>query len=312
MASTFVLTIFLLFVALALLLVRARTTDAPGQHEQRTLKYSTLSYATIAAFGLAVLMLIFSVFTVVPTRDIGIVTSFGKPVGNLDNGIHAKLPWEKVKTLDGAIQTDSYLEKNEDGCTDIRIGNESTACVDNSIRWRIKLAAGEALYKDYRDMDNIRKSLVTRELTAALNEVLSDYNPLSEIQNDEQNATNPNLNEFSREVAERLREQVGDQIEIENVIIPLIHFDKPTQSKINLYQAEVANTRIATQREQTATAQARANERLSKSVSKDPNVLVSQCLDTLNEMVKEGQKIPIGFSCWPGGSATSVVLPKAD
>ena len=47
-------------------------------------------------------------------------------------------------------------------------------------------------------MDNIRKSLVTRELTAALNEVLSDYNPLSEIQNDEQNATNPNLNEFSR------------------------------------------------------------------------------------------------------------------
>jgi len=305
MASTFVLTIFFLLVALGLLVARSRTTQAP------TLQRS-LTLSAIAAFGLTALLLIFSVFTVVPTRDIGIVTSFGKPVGNLDNGIHAKLPWEKVKTLDGAIQTDSYLEKNDEGCTDIRIGNESTACVDNSIRWRIKLAAGEALYKDYRDMDNIRKSLVTRELTAALNEVLSDYNPLSEIQDDGKNPANPNLNEFSRDVAERLREQVGDQIEIENVIIPLIHFDKPTQNKINLYQAEVANTRIATQREQTAIAQARANERLSKSVSKDPNVLVSQCLDTLNEMVKEGQKIPIGFSCWPGGSATSVVLPKAE
>ena len=304
MASTFVLTIFFLIVALGLLVARSRTAQA-------SVLRRTLTLSATAAFGLTLLLLIFSVFTVVPTRDIGIVTSFGKPVGNLDNGIHAKLPWEKVKTLDGAIQTDSYLEKNDEGCTDIRIGNESTACVDNSIRWRIKLAAGEALYKDYRDMDNIRKSLVTRELTAALNEVLSDYNPLSEIQNDDQNPANPNLNEFSRDVAERLREQVGDQIEIENVIIPLIHFDKPTQSKINLYQAEVANTRIATQREQTATAQARANERLSKSVSKDPNVLVSQCLDTLNEMVKEGQKIPIGFSCWPGGSATSVVLPQA-
>lgn len=305
MASTFVLTIFFLLVAIGLLVARPRTAQAP------TLQRS-LTLSAIAAFGLTALLLIFSVFTVVPTRDIGIVTSFGKPVGNLDNGIHAKLPWEKVKTLDGAIQTDSYLEKNDEGCTDIRIGNESTACVDNSIRWRIKLDAGEALYKDYRDMDNIRKSLVTRELTAALNEVLSDYNPLSQIQDDDKNPANPNLNEFSREVADRLREQVGDQIEVKNVIIPLIHFDKPTQNKINLYQAEVANTRIATQREQTAIAQARANERLSKSVSKDPNVLVSQCLDTLNEMVKEDQKIPIGFSCWPGGSATSVVLPKAE
>ena len=162
MASTFVLTIFFLLVALGLLVVRSRAAQA-------TTLQRTLTLSAMAAFGLTVLLLVFSVFTVVPTRDIGIVTSFGKPVGNLDNGIHAKLPWEKVKTLDGAIQTDSYLEKNNEGCTDIRIGNESTACVDNSIRWRIKLAAGEALYKDYRDMDNIRKSLVTRELTAALN-----------------------------------------------------------------------------------------------------------------------------------------------
>lgn len=300
MSSTFVLTIFFLIVAIGLFLGRRGAV----QRLKRILGLSAYS-----ALALAVLTFVLSVFTIVPTRDIGIVTSFGKPVGNLDNGIHLKLPWEKVKTLDGAIQTDSYLEKNSDGCTDIRIGNESTACVDNSIRWRIKLEAGEALYQDYRDMDNIRRSLVTRELTAALNEVLSDYNPLSQIQDDSENTAGPNLNEFSRQVADKLREQVGDQIDVKNVIIPLIHFDKPTQSKINLYQAEVANTRIAQQREQTATAQARANDKLKSSVSDNPNVLVSQCLDTFSEMVKEGQQIPIGFSCWPGG-ATSVVVPK--
>jgi regulator of protease activity HflC (stomatin/prohibitin superfamily) len=301
MSSVFVLTIFLLVVGLGLLVAGREAAPALGRY---------LRLTAVAALALAVVTLILSMFTVVPTRDIGIVTSFGKPVGNLDNGIHAKLPWEKVRTLDGAIQTDSYLEKNDNGCTDIRIGNESTACVDNSIRWRIKLDAGETLYKDYRDMDNIRKSLVTRELTAALNEVLSDYNPLSQIQDDAKNPANPNLNEFSLQVADRLREQVGDQIQIENVIIPLIHFDKPTQSKINLYQAEVANTRIAQQREQTATAQARANDKLKSSVSNNPNVLVSQCLDTFSEMVKEGQSIPIGFSCWPGGAASSVVVPQ--
>ncbi|MCW2830857.1 MAG: hypothetical protein JWP31_1549 [Aeromicrobium sp.] len=301
MAGMFVLTLLLLVVGLAL--VVASRTSQPGTK-------GILGLSAAGALALAVVCLVLSTFTVVPTRDIGIVTSFGKPVGNLDNGIHAKLPWEKVKTLDGAIQTDSYLEKNSEGCTDIRIGNESTACVDNSIRWRIKIQAGETLYKDYRDMENIRKSLVTRELTAALNEVLSDYNPLSQIQDDSANASGPNLNEFSRQVAEKLREQVGDQIQIENVIIPLIHFDKPTQSKINLYQAEVANTRIAQQREQTATAQARANDKLKSSVSNNPNVLVSQCLDTFSEMVKEAQPIPIGFSCWPGGSASSVVIPQ--
>jgi regulator of protease activity HflC (stomatin/prohibitin superfamily) len=306
MPANLILALLLLLVGVITLLARR---GSKSQHSPAESKWLPTAVPVIA-FALTGLVLLSTLFTIVPTRDIGIVTSFGKPVGNLDNGIHFKLPWEKVQTLDGAIQTDSYLEKNEEGCTDIRIGNESTACVDNSIRWRIKLTAGETLYKDYRDMDNIRKSLVTRELTAALNEVLSDYNPLSQIQNDAANAANPNLNEFSKQVADQLRSQVGDQIEIENVIIPLIHFDKPTQSKINLYQAEVANTRIATQREQTATAQAKANERLSKSVSNDPNVLVSQCLDTFNEMVKENQKIPIGFSCWPGGSGTSVVLPK--
>lgn len=301
MSGTFVLTLLFLVIAVGLLL---------GSGAAQPALKRVLRLVAFGAFALTALCLVLSTFTVVPTRDIGIVTSFGKPVGNLDNGIHAKLPWERVKTLDGAIQTDSYLERNTDGCTEIRIGNESTACVDNSIRWRIKLEAGETLYQDYRDMDNIRRSLVTRELTAALNEVLSDYNPLSEIQDDTDNAAGPNLNEFSRQVAEKLRAQVGDQIDVKNVIIPLIHFDKPTQSKINLYQAEVANTRIAQQREKTATAQARANDKLKSSVSNNPNVLVSQCLDTFSEMVKEGQTIPIGFSCWPGGSASSVVIPQ--
>ena len=302
MSGTFALAIIFLVVGIVLLVAAGVVSAAPLRR--------ILRLSGVGALGVMVLSLIFSVVTIVPTRDIGIVTSFGKPVGNLDNGIHLKLPWEKVKTLDGAIQTDSYLEKNSEGCTDIRIGNESTACVDNSIRWRIKLEAGETLYQDYRDMDNIRKSLVTRELTAALNDVLSDYNPLSQIQDDAENPSGPNLNEFSQQVADRLRSQVGDQIDVKNVIIPLIHFDKPTQSKINLYQAEVANTRIAQQREKTATAQAKANDKLKSSVSNNPNVLVSQCLDTFSEMVKEAQPIPIGFSCWPGGSANSVVVPQ--
>lgn len=103
-------------------------------------------------------------------------------MNSLSNGLQLKAPWEQVHTLDGTIQTDSHTTTKH--CTDVRIGNESKACVDNTIRWRIRLDAGERLYQDFREMENIRDSLVTREPKAALNEVLSDYNPLEQIQAD--------------------------------------------------------------------------------------------------------------------------------
>ena len=35
------------------------------------------------------------------------------------------------------------------------------------------------LFLDYRDFDNVRDNLVTRELGAALNEVFSNFDPLA-------------------------------------------------------------------------------------------------------------------------------------
>ncbi|MGI8701469.1 MAG: hypothetical protein ACR2JU_09745 [Nocardioidaceae bacterium] len=179
---------------------------------------------------------------------------------------------------------------------------------DNTIRWRIKPVAGDVLFQDYHDMDKIRDSLVTRELKAALNGVLHDYNPLNQIANNRAGAT-PDLNLFGNSVAALMRKEIGAQIDVINVIIPIIRFDASTQQKLNAYQAEVANTHIAQQKEKTATAQARANENLAASVSHDPNVLVSKCLDILDEMVRNNKPIPPGFSCWPGGGS-ALVLPS--
>ncbi len=305
MPFTLVTTIFFLAVAIGTFFVSRVAVRGAGRADGEP---SGLPLKlTFIPLGLAALFFLLSIVTIVPTREIGIVTAFGKPVRSLSNGLHVKLPWEDVHQLDGTIQTDNHTTTAH--CTDIRIGNESKACIDNTIRWRIKLSAGQRLYQDYREMENIRDSLVTRELKAALNEVLSDYNPLAQIQDDTASAK-PDLNAFAEEVQAGLSRRVGQDIEIESVILPIIRFDRQTQSKINAYQAEVANTRIAEQREKTARAQARANRNLSGSISNEPNVLVSQCMDTFAEMVKEGQPVPIGFSCWPGGSPTSVVVPK--
>ena len=73
-----------------------------------------------------------------------------------------------------------------------------------------------------------------------------------------------------------------------------------------MLNAERANTRIAEQRAKTATAEAESNRVLSESIKNDPNVLVSKCLDAINE----GKSLPAGFQCWPGTSGSVVVPAK--
>jgi hypothetical protein len=94
------------------------------------------------------------------------------------------------------------------------------------------------------------------------------------------------------DVAVKLHAKVGEQIEIINVIVPLVNYDGATQDRINALNVEKANTRVAEHRAKTAAAEARANEILAASVSNDPNVLVSKCLDS----AREAAISPLG--CW--------------
>jgi bifunctional DNA-binding transcriptional regulator/antitoxin component of YhaV-PrlF toxin-antitoxin module len=135
-------------------------------------------------------------------------------------------------------------------------------------------------------------------LRAALNEVFADFDPLAP-----ENVEGANVQALGDDVAEKLRTKVGDQVEIINVInviVPLVNYDDATQERINALNVEKANTRIAEQRAKTAEAEARANEILAASVSNDPNVLVSKCLDAAREA-----RIPLG--CWPGTTAVPTV-----
>jgi regulator of protease activity HflC (stomatin/prohibitin superfamily) len=247
----------------------------------------------VATGALALLVLILGSTTVVSARNVGVVTTFGRPSGTLGNGLHAIAPWQKVTEMDGTIQIDNHTGEL---ATTVRLGNNSTANVDNSVRWRIQPAAADELFLDYRDFENVRDNLVTRELRAALNEVFGDFDPLSP-----ENSDGANVQALGDDVAEKLRAKVGGQIEIINVIVPLVNYDGATQDRINALNVEKANTRVAEQRAKTAEAEARANEILAASVSNDPNVLVSKCLDS----AREAAISPLG--CWPSTPAVPTV-----
>ncbi|MBU4213867.1 MAG: SPFH domain-containing protein [Actinobacteria bacterium] len=267
----------------------------------------TSGWVAIVSGTLAVVTLFFSSAVIVSTKNVGIETSFGRPVASLSNGFHLIAPWNVVTEMDAAIQTDNHVKTGDtQSCITVRIAHQATACVDTSIRWRIEESAADGLFRDYRDFANVRDSLVTRDLNAALNAAFEDYDPLA-IDKDG-NSTSPTLESLSTKVLARIQGEIGEQINVLSVIIPVIHYDDNTQSKVNALLAQVAQTRIAEQAVITAQQQALANQTLAQSVSNDPNVLVSRCMDLLSEMVSKAQTVPIGFSCWPG-SGSSVVVP---
>lgn len=267
---------------------------------------------TAAASVLLLIVGFFTSFTTVPTKEVGVVTSFGKPVDYLPNGPHLVAPWQDVTIMDATIQTDTHNREDgkafDVGCVKVRIAHQIVACANVYVKWQIveEKVSVERLFQNYRDFDNIRNSLVTKNLQTTLNEVFQSYDPLAVDTNTGQSSA-PELSVLSKQTLTKMQSAVGDKLKVSELGVTVLNYDDATQAKINSLQGQVAQTRIAEQAVKTAEQQAEANKKLAASVSKDPNVLVSKCLD----MVESSKvQLPAGFSCWPG-SGSAVVVPSA-
>lgn len=249
----------------------------------------------IVTLIVAIAIAAFSMTATVGAKEVGVKVAYGKTHGALGSGMHVKSPWTKVVKFDGTIQNDTY---NGDNQMDVRLGNNSKAQADVSIRWQLKVDNAEQLYVDYRDPDKIKANLVDRNLRSAMNEAFAEYNPLADTAaaGDDQGDV---LGKLAASVKEKLQAKVGDLITIHDVVIPILNFDDATQQKIDQLQAEIAQTRVAEQKKQTADAEAAANRALSGSLSDE--VLTSKCLD----IVDKDNESPLG--CFPGTSASPVI-----
>lgn len=259
--------------------------------------------AAVALTVLTLLLLLLSSTVAVPTKTVAVVTSFGKPVGVESNGLHTIKPWQKIVKFDASIQTTKHNGKSS--CTTVRIYNQATACVDNSLRWRIKQHAAPALYRDYKSFDNMRDSLVNRELQTVLNQVFSTYDPLKAVE--EKDAAQPefSLGKLGQQATDLMRQRVGNQVEIQSLVIPYVRFEKSTEDKINGFQAALADTRIAEQKKATSQREAEANA--ARKGELNDNTLKAQCLDVVRDAVRDGKQLPAGFSCM---GTSSVVVGK--
>jgi len=255
--------------------------------------------------------------TIVGARELAVQTRFGKVQGKpLGAGFHWVDPINNIETFDASVQTLKYYqgeEKDDGDCITVRLGNSTPACVDVTVQWNINyLGDVNDLYLKYKTFDNIHDNLVRRQLGSALNEVFGTYDPLAAINSDSDVPT-ITTKHLQANVKSALQTDLGTAITIDDVVIPIVHFDVDTENRLKSYQQAKADTRIAKQNEQTATAQAAANKALAdQAATKDTGVQYQNCLNLIAQLGKTGQlgQLPPAFTCAQGGSSPSLLINK--
>jgi regulator of protease activity HflC (stomatin/prohibitin superfamily) len=281
-----------------------------------------LGYGTSAKEGVAVLVggvaaVLFIIVALVSctqqvgTSDVGVETAFGSTQGDLTPGLHVVAPWISVTTWDGSIQTITYGrdldQSHPDHCLQVKIGGLQTACVAGTFQYQLRAGAADNMFRLYRTQPNMNEFLVRRSFDQAVNSVLGNYNPIEAVAAGAKVGTA--LSPFANRVSAVMRQDIGADIKVKTVFLPYIAFDQSLTGRLNAFQAARADTLIAVQHEQTATAQATANNDLAKSVN-NINVIAQECVtNVLEPLVKEG-KNPAGVSCTGvSGGGSTVVVP---
>lgn len=119
------------------------------------------------AFGIAIVLVLISCFTSVPTGYTGILTTFGRVENNtLDAGIHIKAPWQKVVTMNNQEQRSQFTF--EAFSSDIQ-----QVSVAGSINFNIDKSTAMTLYREIGT--SYVNTLITPRLFENVKAVFSRY-----------------------------------------------------------------------------------------------------------------------------------------
>ena len=252
----------------------------------------------IAGLLVSAVLIAFATVTVVPTKTVGIPVTFGVVGQPMPNGLNIKAPWTNVELMDMTVQS---LDASEDNPTVAKDVDDMDVFVHNNVRWALKEEATDDVFNDTKNIDGdnmkaIADKFIQPTHRAVIQDVMATYNPLDDEK--------PGNAEVSKAIMDEMQKRLGERFEITAVDVTFIDTTQATKDRINMLNAERANTRIAEQKKETAANEAEANKILAESVSSDPNVLVRECL----RLIEEGKPTPAGFQCWPN-SGGSVVIP---
>jgi regulator of protease activity HflC (stomatin/prohibitin superfamily) len=259
--------------------------------------------------------------TVVPTKNRGVVTTFGHVDYELSNGLHWTYPWQNVTNMDGTVQLERFDGATDDAHTGtavlVTLGNNTKAHANSSIQWRLEPDWLGGLYQNFKSVEAIKENLVNTNFFQAMNTEMGSFDPLAckpanptpenptpKCEVPDQASFGEMSDRVERDVqAAMVKSNVGGKVQIDRVIITNVVYNTDTQNQLNNLLVEKAKTRVAEQQEVTNAAQAKANNALKESLSNDPNVLANKCFD----LIKDG-KLNSAVGCWPGSVGSGVPI----
>lgn len=300
---------------------RLKTMQENGDRKLDNQRFKTIVLGVVAgvAFLISGIILIQDSYVVVPARNVGVVNILGNASSSVGNGFHPVLPWASVENVD---TTNKPIQLNDDGdvgngCTSIpiRLASQQIACQDVFVQWQVD-PKGDAndLWKTYRGsnddlINNLQNNVILPRLRSEMQKAFSTYDPLQVLQGGQLLDTTT----LQSPVEAALKGDMPSGVLILDVRFAQIHYSATTQNKIDAFSQSVADTKIAVQNEQTATAQAAANAILAADASSsNPGVQYQNCLNMISNLASKGQlsQLPQGFSCSQNGSSTPIIVQQ--
>ncbi|MFC6021517.1 SPFH domain-containing protein [Plantactinospora solaniradicis] len=197
--------------------------------------------AAVGGTLLAVAMTIGAAANSVPVRNVGIVTSFNKPTGEVTgSGLQWVAPWEKVGEWDASRQKYDHLGKN---AVAVRTGTLANAGVELLVEWQVKAENAPRQFMDYKgDFEAFKNQRVGVQLDGAVNDAFASYNPLANIDAKTGNL-NVDLKPYADKVKTSAQARLGNDVEILSVTVVRVNHDDKTEANIKAFQDKLAQGR---------------------------------------------------------------------
>lgn len=127
-------------------------------------KFHWWSSPSITAF--AILFLFLSMIFSVPNNHIGIEDQWGEVIGIHSEGLNLKSPFSNIIIIPGIQQELTYSavqqegEENRQDPMEAVTRDNALVDVDMTILWSLDLNLAKSIYRDYRNLDNVRTRLL--------------------------------------------------------------------------------------------------------------------------------------------------------
>lgn len=236
----FIIAIIALVVALLGLLCIPFASTPEGQGG------AGLTFAAGLVVG-GVCMVIASM-SVVPTRNVGIVTSWNKPTGRTTGaGLQWTAPWQDVDDWDASGQTYSHLG---DDCVWVTVTGPRNVCIPVQVEWQADPAQAPQNWAAFKEADGKTRfeTWVSRridpQMTAAIISTFSTFDPFATVNKDTGDVAVPNLNTAYRsKLMDALDNDLGGQIEVRSIAFGRPVYDDATTKALAAYSQKTLERR---------------------------------------------------------------------